>query len=188
MKMNYKTCRKILSIDYNQINDINKLQEYKVNLIDSYRYINDYKAYGLTNESIERGFIIQVPEVSLDSFIPKDKFMSNNINYAIKKISERINELYIDEIKKNSPKLESDEYRGIYYSVSDDCDENKGGYYVEFYKILDENNLDVDFDNLLDYMVIHIDNEYEMNNSMEIVKQHIDNLLIELENDNSKEL
>lgn len=188
MKMNYNNCKKIIQLDFDKIEDLKKLQEYKVNLIDSYRYINEFEEFGLTKESIERGFIVQVPDISCDSFIPRDKFMSDNIKFAMDRLSNRIHELYIAEIKNNSPKLESGEYEGIYYSVCEDCDENKGGYYVEFYKIIDDNIGEVDFENRLDYMVIHIDNEYEMKYSEEVVKSYIDRLLIQLESENQKEL
>ena len=72
----------------------------------------------------------------------------------------------------------SDTYRGIYYCVMDDCDENKGGYYIEFHHNI---NGDVDFGEVLDYMVIHVDDEYEMSYPKKVVEEHIDNLIIELE-------
>lgn len=184
MKVNYKNCKKILSIDFDTIDNISKLQEYKVNLIDSYKYINNFSELGLTTDSINRNFIIQVPEISLNSFVPKDKFMTSNINYAIKKINERIKDLYIKDIRKNNSNFESDIYKGIYYSVMNDCDENRGGYYVEFFKVINENTQDIDFDNRLDYMVIHIDNEYEMKHSKELVEEYIDSFLIKQENEN----
>ena len=187
MKVNYENCKKILSMNFDAIDNISKLQEYKVNLIDSYRYINNFKELGLTTESINRKFIIQIPEISLDSFVPRDKFMTDNINYAIEKINERIKELYIKYIRKTSPNFESGMYKGIYYSVMNDCDENRGGYYVEFFKVINENTQDIDFDNRLDYMVIHIDNEYEMKHSKIIVEQYINQLLTELKKENEEE-
>ena len=61
--------------------------------------------------------------------------------------------------------IDSGEYKNIYYSVQDDCGENKGGYYIEFFKILDNKTMEIDFDDRLDYMVIHVNDEYEMRNA-----------------------
>lgn len=94
----------------------------------------------------------------------------------------------VEDEKKQNNVLASDMYKGIFYSVINDCDENKGGYYIEFFKVRDESIGDVDFDNRLDYMVIHAENEYEMQHSEEVVKSYIDTLLMELENENQEEL
>lgn len=74
--------------------------------------------------------------------------------------------------------IDSGEYKNIYYSVQDDCGENKGGYYIEFFNILDNKTMEIDFDNRLDYMVIHVNNEYEMKNTEKVIKTYIDNLLM----------
>lgn len=89
--------------------------------------------------------------------------------------------------KDNYPVLESNTYRGIYYSVINDCDENTGGYYIEFYKDPGENG-DINYDNRLDYMVIHIDNKDEMRNSKKYVENHIDSLLLEINQSNTYDL
>lgn len=176
IKIDYKKCKNILRLDFNSISDINKLQKYKVGLIDSYRFINDFETLGRTTESLKRGFIVQVPEISKDSYIPRDKFMTLNIENAIRNIDDRLGELY------NLKKLESDTYKGIYYSVIEDQDENKGGYYIEFFKDLENKYKEINFENRLDYMVIHIDDENEISNPRKYVEQHIDQLLLELEN------
>lgn len=105
--MNYKKCKKILSLDFENINNIEKLQEYRINLLDSYRYLNEFSELGLTIESLKRGFIVQVPELSFDSFIPKDKFMSDNINITIKIIDEKLELLY--KIENINEETEEDE-------------------------------------------------------------------------------
>jgi len=58
-KASYKYCKNILSLDFNTIHSLEKLQKYKVILLDSYRYINDYNELGLIKESLEKGFIVQ---------------------------------------------------------------------------------------------------------------------------------
>lgn len=84
--------------------------------------------------------------------------------------------------KENSQeKFSSNTYKGIYYCVMDDCDENKDGYYIEFYRDLQDEYGGIDFDERLDYMIIHVDDEYEMSNPKKVVEEHIDNLIIELE-------
>ena len=106
-----------------------------------------------------------------------------------KTISEKVKE-YEKEINEKSiyPQFESGTYKGIYYSVSNDCDENTGGYYIEFYKDLENEFGEIDFDNRLDYMVIHIDIEDEMKNPKKYVEEHIDSLIKELENDKEIEM
>ena len=74
--------------------------------------------------------------------------------------------------------IDSGEYKNIYYSVQDDCGENKGGYYIEFFKILDNKTMEIDFDDRLDYMVIHVNDEYEMKNAKKVIENYIDNSLI----------
>lgn len=185
-KVDYQNCKLLLQIDFSNIDDLNKLQEYKTELIDAYRYINDFSELGLTKESIERGFILHVPDLSFNSFAPKDIYMSDNIKNAIKTISERMEEVCrLTEIKNNSPELVSGSYKDIYYSVNDDCCENLGGYYVELFKVL---NGEVDFENRLDFMVIHIEDEYEMKNSKSVVEKYIEKLIKELENEEEEEI
>ncbi len=106
-----------------------------------------------------------------------------------KTIVEKVKE-YEKEINEKSiyPQFESGTYKGIYYSVSNDCDENTGGYYIEFYKDLENEFGEIDFDNRLDYMVIHIDIEDEMKNPKKYVEEHIDNLIKELKNDREIEM
>lgn len=182
-KASYKYCKNILSLDFNTIHSLEKLQKYKVILLDSYRYINNYKELGLIKESIERGFIIQVPEISLDSFVPKDLYMSTNIKNALEIINNKLEKMY----KEDRPEeFSSGTYKGIYYCVMDDCDENKGGYYIEFHRDLQNEYGEIDFDERLDYMVIHVDDEYEMSNPKKVVEEHIDNLIIELEKRNEE--
>lgn len=175
LNVNYEYCKKILALDFNSIHSIEKLQKYKVILLDSLKYINAYKELGLLRESIEKGFIVQIPELSLDSFVPKDKFMSNNINNALKVIEKVLNDMY-------RAKLESGVYKGIYYCIMDDCDENMGGYYIELHKVLNEETMEIDFDDRLDYMVIHANDSYEMTNSKKVVEEYIDGLINELNN------
>lgn len=106
--INYNKCKRILQLDFDSITDIEKLQKYRVNLIDSFNFINKYKEYGLLKDSIERGFIVQVPELSIDSFVPKDKFMSLNIKYALEKIDNILEQLY-KEIDEEDISLEEQE-------------------------------------------------------------------------------
>lgn len=174
-KVSYKYCKNILSLDFNTIHSIEKLQKYKVILLDSYRHINNYEELGLLKESIEKGFIVQVPEISINSFVPKDKYMSINIKNALEIINNKLEEMYKQE------EFSSGTYKGIYYCVMNDCDENKGGYYIEFHRDLQNEYGEIDFDERLDYMVIHADDEYEMANPKKIVEEHIDKLIIELE-------
>ena len=182
MKMNYnasyKYCKNLLSIDFNTIHSLEKLQKYKVILLDCYRYINNYKELGLIKESIERGFIVQVPEISSDSFVPKDLYMSTNIKNALEIINNKLEKMYKENKQEE---FSSNTYKGIYYCVMDDCDENKGGYYIEFHRDLQDGYGGINFDERLDYMVIHVDDEYEMSNPKKVVEEHIDNLIIELE-------
>ncbi len=103
------------------------------------------------------------------------------------KFIKKYPDIYEEGIKNTCPDFGSNTYKGIYYTVMDDCDENKGGYFVELYKVIDENTQDIDFDNRLDYMVIHIDNEYEMHHPDEVVREYIDTYLIELKNENNEE-
>jgi len=133
---------------------------------------------GLIKESLEKGFIVQVPELSSDSFVPKDLYMSTNIKNALEIINNKLEEMYNEDRKE---KFSSNTYKGIYYCVMDDCDENKGGYYIEFHRDLKDEYGGIDFDERLDYMVIHVDDEYEMANPKKVVEEYIDNLILELE-------
>ena len=107
-----------------------------------------------------------------------DGNFDEKIEYAV---DQRIEKIIDEEDKYKATDFSSDTYRGIYYSVKDDCDENKGGYYIEFYRDLQNDDGDVDFDEVLDDMVIHVDDEYEMSYPQKVVEEHIDNLIIELE-------
>lgn len=111
------------------------------------------------------------------------------LNSLEKTISEKVKEYEKENEEKNiNPQLESGTYKGIYYSVSNDCDENTGGYYIEFYKDFKNEFGKIDFDNRLDYMVIHVDIEDEMKNPKRYVEEYIDNLIKKLENDKEIEM
>lgn len=115
-----------------------------------------------------------------DNEIPKseyDKFLMSS--GFITKEFESFEKCNVEE--DSQEKFSSNTYKGIYYCVMDDCDENKGGYYIEFFKDLQNEYGEIDFDERLDYMVIHVDDEYEMSNPKKVVEEHIDNLIIELE-------
>lgn len=65
------------------------------------------------------------------------------------------------------------EYKEWYIAVTEDCDENKGGYYCEIYHKSDTNH-----DNLIDYFCIH-KKELEQNNNIEFwIKKYINENLI----------
>lgn len=100
-ELNYDKCKRILSIDFSKIDDIEKLQKYKVELIDSNNYINNFRELGLTKESIRRGVIVQVPEISTNSYMPKDKYMVTNIEHAIEEINKRLNENLLKELEED---------------------------------------------------------------------------------------
>jgi len=100
-ELNYDKCKEILSIDFSEIDDIEKLQKYKVELIDSNNYINNFRELGLTKESRRRGFIVQVPEISIDSYVPRDKYMETNIEHAIEEIDKRLNENLLEEFEED---------------------------------------------------------------------------------------
>ena len=59
-------------------------------------------------------------------------------------------------------------YKNINYIIRDDCGENKGGYFVELYK---ENEEDY-----FDYVVIHNNNQREMNNITKTIEKYIDSI------------
>ncbi|MDO5555107.1 MAG: hypothetical protein Q4G09_00190 [Clostridia bacterium] len=179
--MDFNTCKRILQIDYSKITDLSKLQEYKTKLIDAYRYINEHEDLCLTRESIEKGFIKCIPEISIDSFVPTDNFMTQNIRDALGKI----NQIFIETYKREIPEFRSNFYKNIYYCVINDCNENEGGYYIELYKIND--NKEINFNEILDYLVIHKDIDWEMQNPRQIVEKHIDEL-IENKINNEEEL
>lgn len=102
---------------------------------------------------------------------------NTNINiYIVELIQDKI---LVEE--DTDLEFKSGTYRGIYYSVNNDCDENTGGYYVEFYKYLENDFKEIDFDNRLDYMVIHVNIEDEIKNPKKYVEEHINNLIKELE-------
>lgn len=186
MKINYNNCKKILQNDFSKENDLNKLLKYKVFLIDSNRYINKPENYGLKEDSISKGFIIEIPEISKDSYVPRDKFMELNIKNALEIIERRVHQL--TDLESNMEQFGSGKYKGIYYSVIPDCCENIGGYFVELYKITDDLLGDIDFDQRLDYMVIHADNKYEMENPEKVVEYYIDRFLKEIESENQEEI
>lgn len=106
-----------------------------------------------------------------------------------KTLTKKVKE-YEEEKKRKEiyPELKSGTYKGIYYSVSNDCAENTGGYYIEFYKNSQNEFGEMDFNNRVDYMVIHIDIEDEMKNPQKYVERHIENLIKELEKDNELEM
>lgn len=117
------------------------------------------------------------------------RFLDVNINAKMPTFDEVMLETFLKkEIKKSYPVLESDSYKGIYYSVMEDCDENKGGYFIEFYKDLENDYGEIDFNNKLGDMVIHIYNEDEMRNPKKYIEEYIENLLNELELDNEEGL
>lgn len=117
-----------------------------------------------------------------------NKFLNVNINFSPRTFDDVMLEEFLNEIKTQYSVFSSDTYKGIFYTVTNDCDENKGGYYIEFYKDLRNEYGNVDFDNRLDYMVIHVDNEEEMKNPRKYVEEYIDKLIKELEEDISEEL
>ena len=69
-------------------------------------------------------------------------------------------------------------YKNIYYSIHEDCDENDGGYFVEFFKIIDKETENIDFDNRIDYTVIHANNKEEMKNTIKFIENYIDNEIL----------
>lgn len=118
-----------------------------------------------------------------------DKSYPYTLDSLEKTIAEKVKEYEKEHTKENIyPEFASGTYKGIYYSVMNDCDENIGGYYIEFYKDLGDEFGEVDFDNRLDYMVIHIDIEDEMKNPKKYVEEHINKLIKELEKDREIEM
>lgn len=118
-----------------------------------------------------------------------NRTIERSLPYTLDSLERTLAQQVKEYEKENTyPQLESETYKGIFYSVSDDCDENTGGYYIEFYKDLENEFGEVDFDNRLDYMVIHIDIEDEMKNPKKYVEEHIDRLIKKLENDKEIEM
>lgn len=122
-----------------------------------------------------------------------NRTIERNLPYTIdsleKTLTEKIKEYEKEKKKKEEyPKFESGKYKGIFYFVSNDCDVNTEGYYIEFYKDLENRVGEIDCDNRLDYMVIHADIEDEIKNPKKCVEEYIDNLIKKLENDKEIEM
>lgn len=159
------------------------------NLIYKYNIFNNIK-----NTIVEENISIEKFQNKLETdnlILDKiyNRFLNINITFSPPTFDPVMLETFLkEEQKKDNPILESDTYKGIYYSVLEDCAENKGGYYIEFYKDLGNEYGEVDFNNRIDYMVIHIDNEDEMKNPKKCVEEYIENLINELEEEKEEEL
>lgn len=184
MKKNLDEQIKMLKYQIQQCND-----EKFDNLIYKYNIFNNIKNTIIEgNISIERfQNKLETDELLLDKLY--NRFLNVNINFSPPTFDETMLETFLEEEqRKDYPILNSDTYKGIHYSVIDDCCENKGGYYIEFFKDLEDEYGEVDFDNRLDYMVIHIDNEDEMKNPQKYVENYIDDLVNELQEEKEDEL
>ena len=97
----YKKCKEILKKDFSKENNINKLLMDKVSLIDSYNFTFKHEEYATTLESLKRGFIVKVEDVAAKGYVPKDPFMSVNIQKAKEEIDNRLDYLYFSNEKED---------------------------------------------------------------------------------------
>ena len=93
-EINFNKCKKILQEDFSKENNIEKMQKYLVNLRDSYNFCFRYEELALTQEAINRGFIVRIESESAFGYTLKDPFMSVNLPRAIKCLESRLNEIY----------------------------------------------------------------------------------------------
>lgn len=95
----YNSIKKILATDLSKEEDLIKLQKIKINLIDARNMLVKYEDYGLTKESLERGFI-QILKCDGDvngvfkNIAPRELFLEQNINCKLKEVEQRLNKLY----------------------------------------------------------------------------------------------
>lgn len=179
MKKNLDEQIKMLKYQIQQCND-----EKFDNLIYKYNIFNNIKNTIIEgNISIEKfKNKLETDELLLDKLY--NRFLNVNINFSAPTFDETMLETFLkEEQREDYPILDSDTYKGIHYSVINDCCENTGGYYIEFFKDLEDEGGEIDFDDRLDYMVIHVDNEDEMKHPKEYVEKYIDILITELENE-----
>ena len=93
-KVTYNSIKDILSLDISAVTDIIKLQEIKIQLIDAWNYLNKHEEYGLTKDSLERGFILRISCEYATGFRPRDLYMARNVQTKIEEINKRLQQIY----------------------------------------------------------------------------------------------
>lgn len=152
------------------------------------------------NATILQGYHLQEINVLIDKGILEkrncsglafeftDDYLERVKNEILKEENSKIDYEEIHKSNNEYPVLGSGTYRGIFYSVMEDCDENEGGYFIEFFKDLENEYGEIDYSRVLDYMVIHRDNEDEMKNPHKYIEESIDKLIEEQQEENEDEL
>lgn len=90
----YKNTKQLMQNDFSKETDLFKLQETQRHFIDAYNYLAYFEKYGLTKDSIDRGFIVPVVDNAAKGYSPKDIHMQSNLDYKLKEINDRLEELY----------------------------------------------------------------------------------------------
>ena len=68
----YKNTKQLMQNDFSKETDLLKLQEAQRHFIDAYNYLAYFEKYGLTKDSIDRGFIVPVVDNAANGYSPKD--------------------------------------------------------------------------------------------------------------------
>lgn len=63
-KVTYKNTKQLMQNDYSKETDLLKLQEAQRHFRDAYNYLANHQNYGLTKDSIDRGFIVSVVDIA----------------------------------------------------------------------------------------------------------------------------
>lgn len=93
-KVTYDNTKQLMQNDFSKETDLLKLQEAQRHFRDAYNYLAYFEDYGLTQDSIDRGFIVPIVDNAAKGYSPKDIHMQSNLDYKIKEVNDRLEELY----------------------------------------------------------------------------------------------
>lgn len=93
-KVTYKNTKQLMQNDYSKETDLLKLQEVQRHFRDAYNYLANHQKYVLTKDSLERGFIVPIVDSAAQGYVPKDIHMQSNLDYKMKEVNDRLEELY----------------------------------------------------------------------------------------------
>ena len=79
-KVTYDNTKQLMQNDFSKETDLLKLQEAQRHFRDAYNYLAYFEDYGLTQDSIDRGFIVPIVDNAAKGYSPKDIHMQSNLD------------------------------------------------------------------------------------------------------------
>lgn len=93
IEMTLSQAQKLVTKDIEQMT-LEQLQSYRVQLLDALRYSTC--EYG-DKESYELGFLVPFVDAGGKGFVPKDKFLTTNLQYKLSEVEKALNAIYNED-------------------------------------------------------------------------------------------